>query len=87
MANTDNIDSIDNIDNKAHEGMMIQLLPFVEYLQAHGYGYWISIGREGVGTNYCGGSRKDVLGVTTELISRNPEIASLLQQALIEQLD
>lgn len=74
-------------DQKISDDMLAQLKPLVAYLNENGFGYWISIGREGVGSNYCGGSRKEVLGVTTDLISRNPEIAQLLQDALDKQLD
>lgn len=74
-------------DQKISDDMLAQLKPLVAYLNERGFGYWISIGRAGAGSNYCGGNREELIAVTTDLISRNPEMAELLQDALDKQLE
>jgi hypothetical protein len=73
-------------NQEIHDEMLVKLKDLVEHLNKNGFGYWITIGREGTSANYCGGKKGDVLGAATHLLERNTEIASLLQKALIESL-
>lgn len=71
-----------------HKEMLKLLTPLVEFLQKEGFSYFISVAKEdatgegGTGTNYAGGSIKELAALQADLIRRNPEIEKLFSRAL-----
>jgi len=74
------------LNPEEHKELIAKLAGLVDFLQRNGFGYWLSVGKDGQGANYCGGKVHDVVDVVSDLASRNEQVAKLLQDALNESL-
>lgn len=73
-------------EKNQHDEMLDQLKPFIEYLQANGFQYFINVAKDGLAANYISPTRAELTSCLGNLVKRNKQVESLLADALNHEL-